>query len=774
LARDPSVGAEVEALRHGAAEFAAVPTHARGAQDGTAARKAGACKQSLAALCARAAGVARFIAGNVATVNGIAGEPSSFDALHALIKGQVYRLAFWRVAADDINYRRFFDVNDLAALRAERNDVFEATHRRILALVAEGKADALRVDHPDGLLDPAGYCARLQAAAQRALGARAQPDPRGRSIYLVLEKILAGHEHLPIAWPVHGTTGYRFMNVVNGLFVDTAARTRFDRLYASFTGLRAPFDDVARESKALIAVHSLASDLNRLASDLTRLAKRDRHTCDFTRNALRRALVEVAACFPVYRTYAVGSSSSDEDRRFVDWAVAVAKRYSTASDTSVFDFVGATLRGDRQGDDAIAPAVHAFVARFQQFTAPVTAKGVEDTSLYVFNRLVSLNEVGGDPRAFGFTVSAFHGASQDRAQWWPHTMLATSTHDSKRGEDVRARIDVLSEMPAGWRLAQRRWAQMNRRHRSPVDGALAPSRNDEYLFYQTLLGTWPAQDAAMDDVDAAMVDALRERIQAYLQKATREAKVHTSWVNPHPGYEAALVRFVEGALAQPVRNRFVQDFRIAHRRIARHGCVNGLAQLLVKLTSPGVPDTYQGTELWDLNLVDPDNRRPVDYRQRAPWLQAMIAAGGRDATAQARELLEHWPDGRVKLWLTWRLLSLRRERATWFERAGYLPVNAVGTHAARVCAYARSGEGALLLCVVPRLWMALARDDAPWPLGAAAWADTALEVPGAPRAWRNLLTGEVVEAGAAGGAGDSTSRLALGSVLSTFPVAALA
>jgi len=752
-----------DALRRVADAFAAVPAHAlRDSSVRDAAQAGLEAKAALAALCAREPGVARFIEANVQIMNGTADQPASFDALHALIKGQAYRLAFWRVAADDINYRRFFDINDLAAVRAERPDVFAATHRRALDLVRKRGADCLRIDHPDGLRDPAGYFERLQAAAAEALGDSVPTDEKDRAVYLVIEKILAGHERLPATWPVHGTTGYQFMNAVNGLFVDPAARTRFDRLYAAFTGEHLEFDDVLRRSKTLIVVHALASDLNRLATALTRIAKRDRRSCDFTRNAIRRALVEVVACFPVYRTYATDAAIATEDRRHVDWAVAIAKRAATADETSVFDFVAATLHANaRPSDPEIAAALEDFVARFQQLTAPVMAKGMEDTSFYRFNRLVSLNEVGGDPRAFGSTVAAFHRAAVARAKAWPNTMLATATHDTKRGEDVRTRIDALSEMPAGWRLALRRWRQLNRRHRTTVNDELAPSRNDEYLLYQTLLGAWP-----LEPLTQGALDDFRERIHAYMQKAVREAKLHTSWMNVQSAYETALARFIDGLLGTLEPNPFIHDFLPLQQRLAAVGCVNSLAQTLIRLTSPGVPDTYQGTELWDLSLVDPDNRRPVDYALR----QRMLDDFGSADVEQSRghNLLASWPDGRVKLWLIARLLQLRRRAAGWFERAGYLPITVRGTFAKHVCAYARNGDGVFLLCGVPRLWLDLPREPAQWPLGAHTWADTSLLLPQAVVQWRNVLTGETVQAEAGGGG----RALPLSAALSSFPVGA--
>jgi (1->4)-alpha-D-glucan 1-alpha-D-glucosylmutase len=731
-------------------------------------------KRRLAALCKQQPAVLRFVEARIRALNGIAGDPASFDALHALIKAQFYRLAFWRVAADDINYRRFFDINGLAALRMERPAVFEDTHRRIFEWIATDKVQALRIDHPDGLLDPRGYFESLQGRARTLIAAPDKHAVRDRTadlgIYLVLEKIIADYERLPDDWPVHGTTGYRFMNVVNGLFVDGAARSRFDRLYAAFIGEQLEFDAVARAAKTLIIVHSLASDLNVLATLLTRIAKRARDTCDFTQNSIRRALVEIVACFPVYRTYATPERRSNDDRRYVDWAVGVAKRNSPAAETSVFDFVRDILNGDRKApENPVQRDIDRFVGRFQQFTAPVTAKGLEDTSFYVYHPLASLNEVGGDPRRFGFSVDGFHGASADRARNWPHTMLATSTHDNKRAEDVRTRIDVLTELPAAWRLALRRWRQINRRLRKTIDGVAAPSRNDEYLLYQTLLGAWP-----LEPLDDAALGAFRSRIQQYMQKAVREAKVHTSWINPNPQYEGALQAFIDGLLTPLAPNPFLQDFLVAQAHVARYGCLNSLSQVLLKLTSPGVPDLYQGTEVWDFSLVDPDNRRPVDYKRRAAMLKTLVDtfADARDPARAARALLDQWTDGRVKLWLNWRILAWRARHAAWFESTSYIPLTVRGLQKEHICAFARAHRSGWLLSIAPRLYVALTNAKAGWPLGAAVWRDTALVLPStAPMQWENVLTGASCAAEPDGEAG---ARLSVASVLNAFPVALLA
>ena len=727
-------------------------------------------KRRLASLCADAPALARFIDANVDILNGIAGNAASFDGLHALVKSQFYRLSYWRVAADDINYRRFFDINGLAALCAERPEVFEATHRRIFEWIADGKVDALRIDHPDGLLDPRSYCDEVQRRAAEAGAGRAEAevarDRPDNPIYLVLEKILADHERLPETWPVHGTTGYRFMNVVNGLFVDVTARGRFDRLYADFIREDLAFDRVLRDSKTLIAVHAMASDLNLLAAALARIAKCARDTCDFTLNSLRRTLVDIVACFPVYRTYVTPGRCSDDARSYIEWAVGLARRNSPAAEASAYEFVRDILTGARRPDDAaLRDAIDRFIGRFQQFTAPVMAKGMEDTSFYVHHRLASLNEVGGDPRRFGFSLEAFHAASRDRARHWPHTMLATSTHDNKRAEDVRMRIDVLSETPGAWRLVLRRWRQLNRRLRHATDRVQAPSRNDEYLLYQTLVGTWP-----LEPMDARALAHYRDRIQQYMQKAAREAKVHTSWINPNAPYERALADFIEGLLGSLAPNPFIADFAPVAASIARHGALNSLSQMLLKLTSPGVPDTYQGTELWDFSLVDPDNRRPVDYARRIADLNALARdfAGDVDHSLAARALLDRWTDGKVKLWVIWRVLALRARHPRWFDDSGYLALTARGAKAAHVCAFARPHEACMMVTLAPRLFVGLGGDG--WPLGEDVWHDTRIVLPAhSPRRWRNALTNARYTAQD----GEDAMTLRFASILDAFPLALL-
>ncbi len=504
---------------------------------------------------------------------------------------------------------------------------------------------------------------------------------------------------------------------------------------------------------------ALASELTVLATELLRIARADRRTRDYTFNTLRQALAEVAACMPVYRTYIVAAPSA-QDRRYIDWAVAQARRRSPAADASIFDFVRRAMLGDAVAGAAPALRERAlrWAVRFQQFSAPVAAKGVEDTAFYRYTRLASLNEVGGDPARFGVTVRAFHGASADRCARWPHTILATSTHDHKRSEDVRNRIDVLSEMPAAWRLSLRRWSRMTRTHRSKLDdGTPAPSPADEYLLYQTLLGTLPA-----DGLDEASLAPYRERIQQYMLKAAREAKTHTSWINPDEAYETALLGFVGGLLGRLQPNLFLDDLRVQAQRLAWFGALNSLSTTLLKFTSPGVPDLYQGHEVISLTLVDPDNRQPVDYDALARSLDALE---GLDI-AQLPALVAAAHDGRAKLWIAWRLLALRRERPALFRDGDYVPLDVVGAHAEHVVAFARRHDGAVLVAIAGRLYARWLGEPGPAALGEAAWADTAvaIDLPDGTRL-TDALTGAsiVVEQG----------RIAVGAAFARLPVAAL-
>jgi (1->4)-alpha-D-glucan 1-alpha-D-glucosylmutase len=728
-------------------------------------------KRRLAELCAGSPDIAWFVGENVRLFNGDPGDPGSFDRLHKLLEEQAYRLASWRVASDEINYRRFFDINDLAGIRVEEVGVFKDVHRLACDLLAAGKVDGLRIDHPDGLYNPAEYFRRLQHYyALHVLGGAAEvdftepaPADQAKPLYVVAEKILVGDERLPKTWPVHGTTGYDFANLVNGLFVDGSAAAKMDRLYGIFLGESLDFGELLYWCKRLIIKVAMASELSVLAHQLGRIALADRHTRDYTINNLRVALTEVVACFPVYRTYISRDGVSAEDRRVVELAVRAAKKRSLAADISIFDFVREALlvRLPQRTGQVGPETATSFAMKFQQYTAPVMAKGMEDTTFYRYNRLVSLNDVGSDPRQFGVSVAAFHRANQERARRWPHAMINTGTHDSKRSEDVRARINVLSELPAEWRLYLTRWSRYNRGSKRKVDGVPCPCRNDEYLLYQTLVGAWP-----LEDLDEAGLAAFRRRIEDYMIKAVREAKEHSSWINPDAAYEDALTGFIRALLEDP---RFLDEFLPFQRRVARFGMFNSLSQALLKLAAPGVPDIYQGNELWNFSLVDPDNRRPVDFDRRQALLAEVKAleAGG----SPARALLESMADGRIKLYLIWKALSLRRTREGLFRDGDYLPLRVEGARAENLCAFARRKSEEWVVCVAPRWFTALAPGPDDLPVGASAWADTRVEVPVLPAEakWANAFTGELTAAQETAGG----PTLAVAELFGNFPWALL-
>jgi len=719
-------------------------------------------KRRLAALCARSHDIKTFILENVATINGTPDDPRSFDALHELIKAQPYRFAQWRVAADDINYRRFFDINDLAALCTENEKVFNQTHKLVLDLVAQGKLDGLRVDHPDGLYDPARYFEQLRGRLRTEL------EPQNRDAYLIAEKILIGNERLRKPWPIDGTTGYEFANLVNGLFIDRSAGEKMERIYRSFTGISSEFADMVYQCKKLILKVVLASELNILANLLSRISLASRYTCDFTLHSLRSALSEIIASLPVYRTYVNGPEVSDEDRRYVERAVVAAKKRSNAADLSVFDFVERILLIDVNGSEAglYKQAVLRFSMKFQQVTAAVMAKGLEDTAFYRYNRLVSLNDVGGDPSHFGTTVEEFHRANQDRLSCWPDSMLATSTHDSKRSEDVRARINVLSEMPLVWLFHLRRWRDWNRARKHQVDDQPAPTRNDEFLLYQTLIGTWP-----FESLDDAGWKTYTERIEQFALKAAREAKERTSWANTNSEYERALGDFTRAILDRSPHNRFLGDFEEFARHIARIGGVNSISQTLLKLTSPGVPDIYQGNELLEFNLVDPDNRRPVDYGRRKELLEMLQrgAASTHELPARVWDLTTAPGNSAAKLYATWKTLNFRQQHPRVFQRGSYVPLHATGEKSEHVIAFARQHEGQTIIVAVPRLCARLMGESHDTVCEEVIWQGTALEIPtDGVACYHNLFTGQCLPVNP-----DAMARLSLSDLFRDFPVALL-
>jgi (1->4)-alpha-D-glucan 1-alpha-D-glucosylmutase len=716
-------------------------------------------KRRLAGLMRGSPPVRAFVDENVRLFNGTRGEPRSFDRLDTLLEGQAYRLAHWRVASEEINYRRFFDINELASLRMEDPEVFHDVHRFAIELVQRGDVTGLRVDHVDGVYDPGDYLRRLQIWARRVL-----ETPAGdRPLYIGVEKILTGDEALPADWPVHGMTGYEFAAAVNGLFVDSRNEKAFDDIYGSIARGQPPFDELLYLNKKLTMLMSMAGDVHALGHQLNQFSEKNRHYRDFTLYSLTLAIREIIACFPVYRTYITGADAvRARDRAYIDQAVAAAKRRHPAMSPLVFDFVAALLLRDADFIPAEEKQEQRdFVRKFQQLSSPVTAKGLEDTTLYVYNRLISLNEVGADPRRFGRSPADVHDWMQTRQADWPHALSATSTHDSKRSEDVRARVNVLSEIPGAWKAAVGRWRALNRRHKVRVDRVPAPSANDEYLLYQTLVGIWP-----FDPIDD---ERFHDRIQRYMAKAIKEAKAHTSWVNPNEAYEAAMTRFVHAVLDRRRDNPFLNEFLPFQTRIAEHGIYNSLAQVVLKATAPGVPDFYQGSELWHLVVVDPDNRGPVDYERRERLLAEMepeIEHADRRGSL-ARRLLEMRTDGRVKLFVTTMGLRCRNRHPEWFQQGEYVPLEATGLRRESVFAFARRHGGRHLLVVVPRLVTVLVPEADRPPIGQSVWSDTALPLPsGIAGCFTNVFTGariEILEG----------APLALSTVLAEFPVAIL-
>ncbi len=720
-------------------------------------------KRRLNALVCANETVRGFVHENVRIFNGEPGVPASFDLLDGLLSDQAYRLAHWRVASEEINYRRFFDINELAALRMEDPTVFEETHALVFRLIAAGAIHGLRIDHVDGLYDPGDYLRRLQGRA-RDIGAGQGP----RALFLVVEKILAPDEPVPSDWPIDGTTGYEFANEVNGLFVDRMSARAFDELYRRFVGDRTPFAELAYRSKKLIMEIGMASEINVLAHRLNRLSEANRHYRDFTLNSLAHAIREIIACFPVYRTYVSAGETpvSDRDRTYIERAAAQARRRNPAVVGLAFDFIRDLLlkRADYIGGPHRADYLR-FVTQFQQTTSPVTAKGIEDTALYAYPRLLSVNEVGGEPSRFGVPPGHLHEFLRRRQQEWPSGLSATSTHDTKRSEDVRARINVLSEMPGGWRRALAQWSRLNRKLRTSVEGQLAPDRSEEYLLYQTLVGAWP-----LEALDGSIDESFVDRICAYMVKALREAKRNTSWLNPSQAYEDAVTGFVRRALDASENRAFFAELVPLLDRVAHAGIWNSLAQTTIKIAAPGVPDFYQGTEIWDFSLVDPDNRRPVDYPKRLAMLE-QLTRGGRDGLFSGDalgDLVAARLDGRIKLYTILHGLRARHERPGVFRSGEYVPLDPRGTRGPHVFAFARVHESSAAIVVVPRLTTKLAPDAVTPPL-ADVWHDTFVPWPAGFEGvtFKNVFTAEhLTAAGPRGG-------FAVADLLRSFPVAVL-
>jgi (1->4)-alpha-D-glucan 1-alpha-D-glucosylmutase len=713
-------------------------------------------KRRLAGLVDASPDVRALVNAAVTRMNGVAGQPRTFDELDRLLNAQSYRLAHWRVASEEINYRRFFDINQLAALRMEDPSVFDEVHRFVFDLVERGAVTGLRIDHVDGLFNPGDYLRRLQ---ERCAGS----EGRDR-FFVVVEKILGTGEQLSTDWPVHGTTGYEFSAAVNNLFVDSRNERAMDEIYRRFARERVNFGDLAYRSKKLILHETLSGDINSLGHQLNRFSERNRHFRDFTLYSLISTLKEVIACFPVYRTYVSATEPiTEHDRRYIREAIRCAKVRTQRVTGVVFDFVEKLLLKQTAATTPEACGDRArFIGKFQQITSPVAAKGIEDTAFYVYNRLISLNEVGSDPTQFGIEPAALHEWMAQRQAHWPSALSATSTHDTKRGEDVRARINALSEMPGAWKTAVTKWRMANRRFKTEIDGVPAPDANEEYFIYQTLVGAWPFDESA----DARQ--QMTERLVQYLTKALREAKVHTTWLSPDEEYEAAVARFARAILDRGRANAFLQSFEPFEARVAEAGVYNSLSQLLVKITAPGVPDFYQGTEFWDLTLVDPDNRRPVDYARRRDMLRSLKQPA---SPRLAAELLQARRDGRIKMYVMNRALCARAEFRDVYGDGAYAPVRATGQRRDCVFAFARGDGRRIAITCVPRLVTTLRPDGGEPPTGRAVWGDTRLLLPreldGA--ALRHVFTGDTLQADPS----DEGPSIAASALFEHVPVALL-
>ncbi len=662
-------------------------------------------------LCAEMPAVGRSIEQAITEWNDPA-DPTRFDRMDALINEQSYRLSSWRVAGEEINFRRFFDVNSLAAIRMELPEVFEETHRLLLELIHAGHVSGVRIDHIDGLAFPHEYLARLR-------------DRGGDGLYLLVEKILGPDEKLRSEWPVQGTTGYEFANQVVQLLVSPKGVAQLAAIYGKIFSAPDDFQQVVYHCKKLVMQVSMASEVNALGQLLNRISESHRWYRDFTVNALTTAVREAIACFTVYRSYLDPARPADEsDVRIVKRAIGLARRRNPALERTVFEFLHDVLLPPKDNPHPVDEEMRrSFVLKFQQCTGPIAAKGVEDTAFYVFNQLVALNEVGGEPAAPGLSLEAFHRQNAARLAEFPQCMLATSTHDTKRSEDVRARIAVLSEIPEEWSRAVRRWQVMNRKHRLEIEGEPAPDENEEYLLYQTLIGAWP-----LEGLHTGNRADFIARIQDYMAKAQHEAKVNSSWMEPNAAWDGAVRDFIAAILAPGARNRFLQSLATLAGRVAQTGAINSLTQTVLKLTCPGVPDFYQGTELWDFSLVDPDNRRPVDYPLRMRQFESAIRAS-------PQELLEHWRDGRIKMAVVHRLLTLRQQQPELFAKGSYSGVAAEGLFADKVIAFERRDGISAMLVIVPRHTEAMGFP----PIG-EAWKETSIPSPRPGTRWTEVFT----------------------------------
>jgi (1->4)-alpha-D-glucan 1-alpha-D-glucosylmutase len=755
-------------------------------------------KKRLWALYREDTEVKSFINKNIEMFNGIKGDPKSFSPLDRLLAEQIYRLSYWPVATEEINYRRFFDINDLAAIKMENPIVFEETHKLLFRLIRERKITGLRIDHPDGLYSPSGYFHCLQKNCFRNImldymekikkdvalphedtfaeteilnryDEMLVADPESKPFYIVGEKILIKSEKMPEEWPIFSTTGYVFLNSLNGIFIETRNAKVFEGIYSGFIKSRMNYQDKVYDNKRLIMKAAMASEINTLGNYLNRISEKNRHTRDFTLNSLIEAITEVIAYFPVYRTYINNWEIKERDHQYIDVAVSKAKRRNPSVNASIFDFLYNVLLlrlPDTMSEDDKNECLD-FVMKFQQVTGPVMAKGVEDTTFYIYNRLLSLNEVGGSPDRFGTPIETFHGQNIERNKFWPHALITSFTHDSKRSDDTRARINVLSEIPDQWRAHLLNWSKLNKNKKVAIDGQRVPGRNEEYFFYQTLIGSWPINETNEEEYEI-----FKTRIKDYMLKAMREAKVYTSWTNPHLLYEEAMMIFIETVMMDAPDNIFLKSFIPFQKMISHYGIYNSLSQTLLKITSPGIPDFYQGTELLNFSLVDPDNRRPVDYDTRIRMLKEIKRQESLMLPSKiARELTLKKEDGMIKMYLIYKSLGYRRANKVLFEQGEYIFLETFGEHADNICAFARRYKNTIALSIVPRFFTRLSKTIEDLPLGIDAWNDTVVAVlsENTGKKYRNIFTNEVLITDNYNG----VTGLSLAEVFKDFPVALL-
>ncbi|MDK2821686.1 MAG: (1-_4)-alpha-D-glucan 1-alpha-D-glucosylmutase [Clostridia bacterium] len=696
--------------------------------------------------------IKRTIDDELNQLNGKKDNPKSFNYLEKILANQSYRLSFWRVANEDINYRRFFDVSDLVSIHMEDKEVFESMHSLIFKLINKGQVTGLRLDHIDGLYDPKTHIERLQK--------QISSEETTSKFYILVEKILGEDEKLPKDWPVYGTTGYDFLNILNKLFCDKNGTDVLNNLYINISNINENFRELVYKQKKKIMNLLFKSEIRNLVHQLSHLAENSRQGHDLTFTELKKVLVEITSRLSIYRTYINDLTVSEKDSYYIEQAVNEAIR-NCPSIKHAGQFLKNVLLLNNDNLNEKEEWLR-FVMRWQQFTGPIMAKGFEDTALYVYNRLVSLNEVGGDPETIGISIEEFHHINEYRQKNWPHTISATTTHDTKRSEDVRMRINVISEIPNAWAEKVEQWHRMNKSKKIKINNEAFPEENTELLIYQTLLGTWPLEEKDMEN--------FHKRIEEYLIKALREAKIYTNWLEPNNDYETAIKKFLSAILED---NKFVQDLLEFSKLTSYYGALNSLSQLLLKITSPGIPDFYQGTELWNFSLVDPDNRRPIDFEKHNELLTKLLEKEKNiGELALTQELLSNWKNGEVKLYLTYKALNFRKNSEKIFKEGEYIPVKVQGTYEEHICSFLRKLENNWVLIVVPRLMVGLQEEMFnqvqinTLTLKKINWKETSLLLPEeVPEKWYNIFTGEEVT--------KKDKNIKIDQLFKNFPVALL-